>query len=91
MMLAVTLIFGMLLVWFALTAIFIVLLIYRGVISVREEDTLYLDPGEAHLEKEFREVVTKLERLSPYLWGTGIAWAVLGLATFGLWVYQQLR
>ncbi|MBI4461326.1 MAG: hypothetical protein HY653_00320 [Acidobacteria bacterium] len=91
MMLAISLVFALLLVWLGLTGLLIVLLIYRGVLSTREEDQLFLDPGEVHLEREMREVVGKLERLSPYIWGAFIAWVVVGLGTFGLWVWQQLR
>jgi hypothetical protein len=90
MMVAVTLITGLLFTWLGLTGVLVVLFIYRGVLSVREEDQLFLDPGERHLEREQRQIITKLQRLSPWLWGIGIAWLVLGLGTFGLWVWQQL-
>ena len=91
MMLAVSLVFGMLLIWSGVSGVLIVLLIYRATLSVRAEDQLFLDPGEVHLQREQQEVLRKLERLSPHLWGLFMAWLVVGLATFGLWVWQQLR
>lgn len=91
MMLAITLLFGLLLTWVALSVILIVLVIYRATVSVHEEDQLFLDAGDALLEREQREVVGRLQRLSPYIWATFILWLLVGLGTFGLWVWQQLH
>lgn len=91
MVLAISLVLGLLLAWAGIGLIMIGLLVYRARLSVREEDQLFLDPSARHLEREQREVVTRLERLAPYLWGTFIVWVVVGLGTFGLWVWQQLR
>lgn len=90
MLLSVSLVFGMLIAWVVVTAVFIFLCIYRAVISLKEEDVLYIDPGEDKLLQEQKEVNAKIERLRPVLTGTLVAVIVLGLATFGLWVYQQL-
>lgn len=91
MTIAISLVFGMLLAWLAAIAVLIVLLIYRALLSGREEDQLFIDPGEVRLAREQREIVKKLERLSPYLWTFFILVILLGVGTFGLWVYQQLR
>lgn len=91
MPMSVSLLFLMLVTWLGLTALLIVLFIVRAVISLREEDQLYIDPGEEKLLAEQREIVAKLDRLRPYLIGIFVASVVLGLATFGLWVYQQLQ
>jgi len=70
---AISPIYAMLIAWGAVTAVFIVLIIYRSLISMREDDQLFLGAGEAQLEQEQREVITKLQRLSPYMKGFGIA------------------
>jgi len=90
MLLSVSLVFGMLIAWVVVTAVFIFLCIYRAVISLKEEDVLYIDPGEDKLLQEQKEVNAKIEGLRPVLTGTLVAVILLGLATFGLWVYQQL-
>ena len=66
-------IYVMLIAWGAVTVVFIVLLIYRSLISMKEDDTLFLSPGEARLEEEQREVITRLQRVTPYMKGFGIA------------------
>lgn len=91
MLLSVSLVFVMLVAWLGVTALLILLAIVRAVISLREEDQLYIDPGEEKLLAEQREIVAKLDRLRPYLIGCFVASVVLGLITFGLWVYRQLQ
>lgn len=91
MLLSVSLVFGMLIAWLVVTFVFIILCIYRATISLQEEDVLYIDPGEEKLLREQKEVNAKIERLRPALIGTLVLVVLLGLATFGLWVYQQLN
>lgn len=81
---------ALLVVWLAVTAVCIILAIYRAVLGLREEDQLYIDPGEERLLREQKELVARLDRLRPYFIGTLIASVVLALATFGVWVYEQL-
>lgn len=90
MLLSISLVFGMLIAWLVVTAIFIALWVYRAVIGLREDDVLYIDPGEDRLLKEQKEVGAKIDRLRPVLIGSFVLVLVLGLATFGIWVYQSL-
>lgn len=90
MLLSVSLVLWMLITWLVVTLVFFALWIYRAVIGLREEDMLYIDPGEENLLREQKEVNAKIERLRPFLIGAFVAVIVLGLATFGVWVYQQL-
>jgi hypothetical protein len=66
---------AMLVAWAMVTCVFIGLMIYRSVIGMREEDQLYLDSSV--LEGQQKEIVAKLDRISPYLKGFG--WASAGL------------
>jgi len=91
MLLSISLLLGLLIAWLVVTAVFIVLWIYRAVIGLREDEVLYIDPGESRLLEEQKRIGAKIERLRPFLIGTFVTVVVLGLATFGLWVYQQLR
>lgn len=90
MLLSISLVFGMLIAWLVVTAIFIALWVYRAVIGLREDDVLFIDPGEDRLLKEQKEVGEKIDRLRPLLVGNLVLVLVLGLATFGVWVYQSL-
>lgn len=90
MLLSISLLFVMVVAWLAVTALFIILAIVRAVVSLREEDQLFIDPGEDRLLAEQRAIVGKLERIRPYMIGSLVASVGLGLLTFAYWVYVQL-
>jgi hypothetical protein len=64
-------------VWALVTAAFIFLLIGRGLISMKEDDQLFLDDAEKQLEQEQKDILTRLNRLHPYVRGLGIASGIL--------------
>ncbi|HTT63695.1 MAG TPA: hypothetical protein VLW25_14900 [Bryobacteraceae bacterium] len=80
----------MLLIWGTITAVFVVLMIYRSLVAMREDDQLFLDPAESKMQEEQNEVQRKMNRLTPYTKGFGFASAGLLVVIAGLWVYQAL-
>lgn len=82
--------FILLAIWLAVTAVAIGLAIYRGVYVLHEEDQLFLDPGEEHLRREQQQIISKVERISPWLMAAVVGSVVLGLATLGYWIYESL-
>ena len=83
-----SLLIGVFSAWAAVTAFWIALMIYRGVIGMREEDQVFLHKGEESLVRAQKEVAAKLKRVSPYLLWSGVLSIVL-LALFGvLWFYR---
>ncbi len=80
----------LLVVWGVLTALLLVLLIYRSTLSIHEEDQLYLDEAEAHMQKEQDEIHAKLDRTTKPLWVLGSASALFLLVSAGVWLYQGL-
>jgi hypothetical protein len=90
MLLAQSLLLGMLVVWLLVTALTIGVWIYRAVLGLREEDALFIDPGEERLLKEQAELSGRMEALRPWLVGGVAASILLGLLTFAYWVYVRL-
>lgn len=84
-------VFYLLIVWGIVTAVFIILLIWRGVLSSHEDDQIFLDAAEEHMAREQRELVAKITTLSRPLLITGILSGVLLLLAGGLWIYEGLR
>ena len=76
--------------WAALTTVLIVLLIYRGLIGIREETQIFLDSAEAALEQEQLDVARKISRIDPIIKGLAIASGGLILALGSLWIYRGL-
>ncbi|HEY1272424.1 MAG TPA: hypothetical protein VGF08_10590 [Terriglobales bacterium] len=81
----------LLIAWGALTTALVVLLIYRSTLTMHEEDQLFLDESEAHLQKEQVELMQKVDKMSPFVRALGAASGLLILVIAGLAVYQGLN
>ena len=84
-------IFYLLIAWGIITAVFVILLIWRGVLSSHEDDQIFLDAAEEHMAREQRELVAKINTLSRPLLISGILSGVLLLLAGGLWIYEGLK
>jgi hypothetical protein len=76
--------------WSVLTVALIILLIYRGTLTMHEDDQLFLGESEAHMAKEQAEIIQRVTRLGPFVKVLGTLSGVLVLAIAGLAVYQQM-
>jgi hypothetical protein len=81
----------LLIAWGIATAIFVILFIWRSVLSSHEDDQIFLDSAEDHMAKEQRELVAKITSLSKPLIITGVLSGALLLLTGGLWIYEGLK
>lgn len=79
------------LAWGLVTTVLVALLIRHGLVAMKEDDQLFLDPAEQQLEQEQKDILTKLERLRPYLKGFGLASGVLFLVMAGMVTYSVLQ
>jgi hypothetical protein len=82
--------FELLIAWGVLTAALIALLIYRGTLTMHEDDQLFLGESESHMAREQVEIMQKVNRLGPLLKVLGTASGVLILGIAGLAIYQGL-
>jgi Tfp pilus assembly protein PilN len=82
---------GLLVVWGVVTAILIVLLIYRSTISMHEDDQLFLDDSASQMQAEQQAVLSRLNQLRMPLRITGAASGLLILVIFGLWLWRGLN
>lgn len=74
-----------------LTAAVILMVVYRGMLDMKEEDHLILDDAESHLAREQKTIRSKVTTLSRCLKFIGVAWGVLAVVIFGLWVVEGLN
>jgi hypothetical protein len=82
---------SLLIVETVLTAAVIGMFLYRGMLDLKEEDQLILDEAESHLAREQATIRHKVTVLSKYLKLVGVAWGILAVAIFSLWIVQGLR
>ena len=54
-------------VWGVVTAVLVILLIYRSTLTMHEDDQLFLDEAESHMEQEQIQLMKRVDRISPYL------------------------
>lgn len=80
-----------LVVWGILTAVLIILLIYRSTLTMQEDDQLFLGESESHMEKEQIEIMAKVNKITPLVKWMGAASGLLLLVIAGLAVYQGLQ
>jgi len=81
----------LLIAWGIVTAVFVILFIWRSVLSSHEDDQIFIDAAEEHMAKEQRELVAKITSLSRPLLISGILSGALLLLAGGLWIYQGLK
>lgn len=80
----------LLIVWAGLTAVLIVLMIYRGTLNMHEDDQLFLDEAESHIAKEQEDLLKRLNRITPWVRIFGACSAVLIVVIAGIFVYGQM-
>ena len=81
----------LLIAWGIVTAVFLVLLIWRSLLESHEDDQIFLDSAQDHMAKEQRELVSKINTLSRPIMTSGIAAGGLLLVIAGLWLYEGLK
>ena len=84
-------VFYLLIVWGIVTAVFVILLVWRSVLSSHEDDQIFLDAAEEHMAREQRELVAKINTLSRPLLITGVLSGGLLLIAGSLWIYEGLK
>jgi hypothetical protein len=82
---------GLAVVWGVFTVGLIILLIYRSTLTMHEEDQLYLDDANSHLQQEQTELLVKVNRLTIPVWVMGAGSGLLLLVLAGMFIYQGLN
>ncbi len=81
----------LLIAWGVVTAVFVILFIWRSVLSSHEDDQIFLDAAEEHMAREQRELIVKINSFSRPLLGTGILAGALLLVIAGMWLKEGLK
>jgi hypothetical protein len=74
--------------WGSITAVLLVLLVYRGALAAKEDDRLYLNKAEVEMMgSDQAALTTKMNRLSKPIITLAILSGILLLASATLWVW----
>jgi hypothetical protein len=82
--------FGLLIAWGILTAILIILLIYKSTLTMHEDDQIFLNESESHMEKEQVEILAKMNKITPVVKVLGALSGAMILLIAGLFIYEGL-
>ena len=78
-------------VWGVVTAVLIILLIYRSTLTMHEDDQLFLDDSQSAMEQEQIQLMKKVNKISPYLKVLGALSGAMILVMAGMAIYQGLN
>jgi hypothetical protein len=81
---------GLLIVWGVLTAVLIVLLIYKSTLTMHEDDSIFLNETESQMQKDQTEVLAKMAKITPIVKVLGAISGLMILVIAGLFIYQGL-
>jgi hypothetical protein len=77
-------------VWGGLTLVLVILLIYRGTLTMHEDDQLFLDSAEDHMQKEQQELLIKMDKITPWVRILGACSALLIVVIAGISFFANL-
>jgi hypothetical protein len=82
------LLLGILISWLVITAILLVLMLYRMTLESHEDDQVFIDPAQDRLANEQKALVAKINRINKPIHGLIMASSVLFVAMAGTWLYD---
>lgn len=74
--------------WGVFTIALVILVVYRGTLSSREDDHIFLDAAEQHHIQEQQAIIARISRLTAPIIALAVVSGVLLLASAGVWIYQ---
>ena len=80
----------LLILWGVLTTLLVLLLIYRSTLINKEDDQLFLDEAESHMQAEQTEILARMKQIQPFVRLLGAGSGILIVLICGLWLYQGI-
>jgi beta-lactamase regulating signal transducer with metallopeptidase domain len=77
--------------WGVVTAVLAILVIYRGTLSSREDDQIFIDAAEQHHYREQQMIIAKISRLTGPIITLSVISGVLLLTSAGIWIYRGFK
>jgi hypothetical protein len=77
--------------WGVVTAALAILVIYRGTLSAKEDDQIFIDAAEQHHYKEQQMIIAQISRLTGPIIALSVISGVLLLTSAGIWIYRGFK
>jgi len=76
--------------WGVITAFLAALVIYRGTLSSKEDDQIFIDAAEQNYYQEQQLIIARVSRLTTPIIALSVISGLLLLTSAGIWVYRGL-
>jgi hypothetical protein len=77
--------------WGVITAVLVVLVVYRVTLSSKEDDQIFIDDAEQHHYQEQVEIIARISGLTRPIIALSVASGALLLVSVAVWVYQGFK
>jgi hypothetical protein len=77
--------------WGVITVFLVVLVVYRGTLSSKEDDQIFIDAAEQHHFQEQQAIIARISRLTKPIIALAVVSGALLLASAGVWIYRGLK
>ena len=77
--------------WGVITIVLAILVIYRGTLSSREDDQIFIDASEQHHYQEQQAIIAQMSRLTRPIIALAVVSGVLLIASASVWLYQGFK
>ena len=74
--------------WIVITIVLVALVVYRGTLSSREDDQIFIDAAEQHHYDEQIAIIAQMSRLTKPIIALSVLSGALLLASAGVWIYS---
>jgi hypothetical protein len=74
--------------WGVITVALVALIVYRGTLSSREDDQIFIDAAEQHHYQEQLVIIARMSRLTKPIITLSVLSGGLLLASAGVWIYS---
>jgi len=69
----------------------VILVVYRGTLSSKEDDQIFIDAAEQHHYQEQLVIIDRISRLTRPIIALSVMSGALLLASVGVWIYQAFK
>jgi heme/copper-type cytochrome/quinol oxidase subunit 2 len=78
-------------IWAVITALLIIVLIYRSTLSMHEDDQLFLDEASSSMRIEQEQLQVRMKKVTPVVRILGAASGLLILVIAGIAIWQKVN
>jgi hypothetical protein len=77
--------------WGVITVVLTILVIYRGTLSSREDDQIFIDAAEQHHYREQQLIIARISRLTKPIITLAVVSGALLIASASVWLYRGFK